>query len=58
MNKQELFSKTVNAMDNYNKALEIGFAEFENYYNRVINELYQEIDKRGLTEEFNDYSLT
>ncbi len=57
MNKQELFKKTVKAMDNYNKALEMGFEEFENYFDTIIDELYQKIEQRGLIEEFEDYAL-
>lgn len=58
MSKQELFEALVRAMDNYNKALEVGMSEFENYYNNRIEELYQEVENKGLTEEFEDYTYS
>lgn len=58
MDKQELFKKLVKAMDNYNNALKIGVEDFENYYDSITEELYQEVKKRGFVDEFNDYALT
>lgn len=58
MNKQELFEKLAKASDSYNKSLELGIDEFTNYFDCIVNELYQEIKERGLIEEFEDYSLT
>lgn len=58
MNKQELFQELITAMDYYNKALELGMTEFESYFDNRIEELYQEVKDRGLTNEFEDYSYS
>ena len=58
MNKQELFEKAVKAMDKYTKAVEMGLTDFENYYDSISKELYREIKKRDLEEEFDDYIFT
>ena len=55
--KEELFRKAVKAMYNYLKAIEMDVPEFEKHCGSVSHELYQEIKRRGLVEEFKDYML-
>lgn len=55
--KNKLFETAVNAMDNYNKAIEMGLEDFANYYYCRMHELIQEIKTKGLQQEFNDFAL-
>lgn len=57
MSKQELFSKAITAADNYAKAIESGLFDFANHFDAKGKELYQEIKRRGLEQEYNDYIL-
>ena len=57
MSKQELFSKAIKAADNYSKAIENDMLDFANYFDAKGKELYQEIKRRGLEEEYSDYIL-
>lgn len=57
MEEQELFEKTVKAMDNYIKAIEIDLPDFASYYYSRFKELYNNIEQKGLKEEFDEFAL-
>lgn len=55
--KEKLFEAATQAMDNYNKAVEMGLDDFANYYYCQMRKLLQEIKSRGLKQEFDDFAL-
>lgn len=57
MEEQELFEKTVKAMDNYIKAIEIDLPDFASFYYSRFKELYNNIEQKGLKEEFDEFAL-
>lgn len=57
MKKQELFEKAIKAMDNYTRAVEMDLDNFANYYNSQMKTLCNEIRRRGLEQEFDDFAL-
>lgn len=57
MNKQKLFKKAVNTMDNYTKAVEMGLNDFANYYNHQMHKLLNKIKSKGLEQEFEEFAL-
>lgn len=56
MEKQKLFEKAVNAMDNYTKAVEMGLQDFANYFDCKRRELCEEIKAKGWGREFEEYA--
>lgn len=57
MSNNELFTKAVKAIDDYNKAVEMGFPQgYINKLDSKIGHYLSEIGSRGLTEAFNDYA--
>lgn len=54
--KQELFDKTIKAMDNYTRAVEMDYDDFANYFDSRMKELLKEIKKRGWHKEFKDFA--
>ena len=57
MNKKELFTKAVKAMDDYAKAVDMELPEYENYFDAVMRELLAEIKSNGWDNEFDDFAL-
>ncbi len=56
MEKQELFQRAVNAMDNHTEALEMGLQDFANYFDCQMRELCEEIKAKGWGQEFEDFA--
>lgn len=56
MEKQELFQRAVNAMDNHTKSVEMGLEDFANYFDCQMRELCEEIKAKGWSHEFEDYA--
>jgi len=53
MNKQELFTKAIKAIDNYNKAVEMNFPQsYIAILDKRIDDAIEEIKKHGLYNEF------
>lgn len=57
MNKKELFTKAVKAMDDYAEAVDMELPEYENYFDAVMRELLAEIKSNGWDNEFDDFAL-
>lgn len=57
MSNNELFTKAVKAIDDYNKAVEMNFPQgYINKLGRKIDHYLAEIGNRGFTEAFEDYA--
>lgn len=55
----ELFESTLKAMDDYTKAVEMGFPmQYINRLDEKQKSLYEKIKSLGLLEEFEDYAMT
>lgn len=58
MEKNELFTRTVNAVDKLNKAISMGFPGY--YVDKLdaeLDALWRELEKLGLVDEFADFAL-
>lgn len=56
--KKELFDKALQATDRYNKAVEIGATIFEELFDLIAKDFYDEIVANGWEEEYWEYALT
>ena len=53
MNKQELFTKAIKAIDNYSKAVEMDFPQsYIDTLDKRIDNALEEIKKHGFYDEF------
>lgn len=58
VNKKELFDKTLQETDRYYKAVEIGATIFEELFELIVKDFYDEIVANGWEVEFWEYALT
>lgn len=57
VSKKELFQKALEAIDKYNKAVEVNATIFQDLFDLIAKNFYAEIVANGWENEFNEFVL-